>query len=192
MHTSIGRIMRLTIALAIAVAGASQPAMAQLPQPTPPPYAKPSTDQTIRGRIMAIDGPFNLRVRDDKGYIDSVELHRGTIINPTGLRLAVAMRVKILGYNAGAALEANEIDTPYTYAGPPPIATYYGPGWWYPGYAFGYGPAFSLNIRAGGGFTHGSFPHQYPIVAPPNPRPHAGGPFTGTPPGGQPPPGRHR
>jgi hypothetical protein len=40
--------------------------------------------------------------------------------------------------------DAIEIDTPYSYDGPPPDPVYYGPGYWYPGFAYGYGPAFSL------------------------------------------------
>jgi hypothetical protein len=191
MHTFILHSARVLTGLAIVTLGLPQQALAQTPTPSPPPYAQPNTEQTIHGRITAIDGPFNVRVHDDKGYIDSVELHRGTIINPTGLTLAVAMRVKVLGYNAGAVFEANEIDTPYTYAGPPPIATYYGAGWWYPGYAFGYGPAFSLNVHVGGNLYRGSFPHQHPVVRPPNPRPPIGGPFIGHP-GSAPAPGRRR
>ena len=170
------------IALAIVTLGVSQEAAGQIPSQTLPPYAQPNAEQTIGGRISAINGTFNISVRDDNGYLDSVQLHRGTIINPTGLTLAVGMRVKILGYSAGNVFEANEIDTPYTYAGPPPPAFYYGPGWWYPGYVYGYGPAFGLNIHINGGYPiiqRGPFPHQHPVVVPPYPRPYVGRPYTG-------------
>lgn len=166
-----------------------------LPSQTLPPYAQPSTEQTIRGRISAINGAFNISVRDDNGYIDNVELHRGTIINPTGLTLAVGMSVTILGYSAGTVFEANEIDTPYTYAGPPPPPIYYGSGWWYPGYVYGYGPAFGLNLRINGGHpvvVHGPFPRPHPVVRPPYPRPYVGRPYSGARPGPAPGAGRHR
>jgi hypothetical protein len=42
-----------------------------------------------------------------------------------------------------------EIDTPYQYSGPAPVAVYYGPGAWYPGYAAGWGPSFSLVFNVG-------------------------------------------
>ncbi len=118
-----------------------------------PSYARPpaySDDETIHGRIQSINGVFNLSVRDDRGFVDNVELHQGTIINPTGLRLADGMSVTIRGYNSGSAFAADEIDTPYRYAGPEPAPAYYGPGWWYPGFAYGYGPAFSLGFLFGG------------------------------------------
>ena len=96
-----GALIALTIVLSSTTAGAQAPAAS----------SPPSSEQTIRGRITAIDGPFNIRIHDDRGYTDNIELHRGTIINPTGLTLAVAMHVRILGYNAGAVFEANQIDT---------------------------------------------------------------------------------
>lgn len=114
-----------------------------------PSYARPSSEQTIHGRIASINGTFNITVRDDAGYLDNVELHQGTIINPTGLTLAPGMTVTVLGYNAGSAFAANEIDTPYHYAGPRPVPVYIGPGWWYPGFAYGYGPSFSLAFGFG-------------------------------------------
>jgi hypothetical protein len=118
-----------------------------------PSYAQPDGgggDQQIRGRIATFDGAYSLTVRDDRGFIDSVELHNGTIINPTGLTLAPGMVVSILGYNAGPYFGANEVDTPYQidygvpyYLGHP--WNYYGPsiglgfyfgnaGWWHGGY----------------------------------------------------------
>ena len=121
-----------------------------------PPYAvAPAQDQQIHGRIESIDGTFNLTVRDDGGYLDAIQMRQGTIINPTGLTLSPGMVVTILGYPSGNVFNANEIDTPYTYSGPAPTPVYYGAGWWYPGYAYGYGPSFSLGIVIGfgGGYS---------------------------------------
>src|SRR6202030_1825828 len=113
--------------------------------------ASASSDETITGRIASIDGTFNITVNDANGYADSVALYQGTIINPTGLTLESGMDVTIQGYADGSEFVANEIDTPYQVSGPAPAPAYYGPGWWYPGFAYGYGPAFSLNVVFGGG-----------------------------------------
>jgi uncharacterized membrane protein YgcG len=128
-----------------------------------PSYATPvtlSTDETIHGRIRSVDGAFSITVADDRGFIDTVSLHAGTIINPTGLTLSAGMSVTILGYNAGASFSANEIDTPYTYSGPLPVPVYYGSGYWYPGFAYGYGPSFGLAIVFGGGYA-GSWHYEH-------------------------------
>jgi hypothetical protein len=119
-------------------------------------------DAQIHGRILNFDGAYSLEVRDEKGYVDNVRLHQGTIINPTGLTLAPGMVVSILGYNAGSYFAANEVDTPYTYyAGTPYYAghpwNYYGPsvslgfffgnpGWWH-GSAFVGAPRFRGGVR---------------------------------------------
>jgi hypothetical protein len=125
-----------------------------------PSYAQPSRDESIHGRIASVNGTFNISVRDDRGFIDNVELHQGTIINPTGLTLVAGMTVTILGAANGGAFEATEIDTPYNYDGPLPEPVYLGPGWWYPGYGYGYGPSFGLTLFFGGGgwgFEHRPF-----------------------------------
>jgi hypothetical protein len=123
------------------------PALAQVI----PTYAQPpaSQDETIQGRIASIDAKYAITVDDDRGFTDNVQLHPGTVINPTGLTLTPGMSVTIIGYNAGAAFVANQIDTPYTFTGPAPVPVYYGPGWWYPGFAYGYGPSFSLFLNFG-------------------------------------------
>jgi hypothetical protein len=128
--------------------------VAALAQPVPS-YAQPqqaNADEQIRGRVAGFDGEYNLTVRDERGYLDHVRLHPGTIINPTGITLAPGMVVSILGYNAGPYLAANEIDTPYTfYAGAP---YYYGHPWYY------YGPTISLGFFFGHpGWWHGSYYH---------------------------------
>ena len=120
-----------------------------------PSYA--SAEQTIHGRIRSVDGQYHLTVSDDKGYLDHVNLHQGTVINPTGLTLAPGMSVTILGYNGGSVFVANEIDTPYVGGGPPPAAVRYGVGWSYPGSAFGYAYAAPPPIAYGYGPSYGLF-----------------------------------
>lgn len=113
----------------------------------PPPQGP--EDANIHGRILAFDGGYNLQVRDEKGYVDNVQLHQGTIINPTGLTLAPGMIVSIMGYNAGPFFAANEVDTPYQfYTGVP---YYLGHPWNY------YGPSVSLGFFFGNpGWWHGN------------------------------------
>jgi hypothetical protein len=124
------------------VAFAQYPSYAQ-----PPATAAINDDEQIHGRIVSFDGEYSLGVRDERGFIDTVRLHPGTIINPLGLTLEPGMVVNILGYNAGSYLDANEIDTPYTLYGAIPYYAehpwnYYGPrislgfffgnpGWWH-------------------------------------------------------------
>lgn len=116
-----------------------------------PPYAEGSSgSETIQGTIASINSTFNMTVDDSRGFADNVELHQGTVINPTGLTLEPGMNVTISGYSDGDQFDAMVIDTPYEYSGAPPIPVYYGPGWWYPGFAYGYGPSFSLVIGGGG------------------------------------------
>lgn len=119
-----------------------------------PSYAQPSGDDVqIRGRIASFDGAYALSVRDDHGYLDNVQLHNGTIINPTGLTLEPGMVVSILGYNSGSYVDANEVDTPYNFVAGVPY--YAGHPWGY------YGPSFSLGFffGGGGGWWHGDYFH---------------------------------
>jgi hypothetical protein len=112
-------------------------------------YASAGQDQQIQGTVASINGTWNITVADANGYADSVDLHQGTIINPTGLTLEPGMSVTVDGYADGPNFDAMEIDTPYQYSGPAPVAVYYGPGSWYPGYAAGWGPSFSLSFNIG-------------------------------------------
>ena len=103
----------------------------------------------IHGRVLDFDGGYTVHVRDEKGYVDNVQLHQGTIINPTGLTIAPGMVVSILGYNAGDYFAANEVDTPYNYYNG--FAYYGGHPWNY------YGPSVSLGFFFGNaGWWHGS------------------------------------
>src|SRR6202166_470360 len=167
MFTSL-KIFPRMLAATLAIAGLLLPAVASAQYAPsygqPPGYGQPPQgygqpqygqpqEETIHGRIYSINATFNITVTDDNGYMDNVDLHQGTIINPTGLTLAPGMEVTIMGYNGGSAFEAMEIDTPYSYAGPAPVPVYYGPGWWYPGFSYGYGPSFVLDfVFFGGGY----------------------------------------
>jgi hypothetical protein len=152
MRTSfLGAVAGLAVLTApLAAAAQAPPSYAQ---PVQPPYA--AQDEQIHGRIASFDGQYSLQVHDDRGFLDNVQLHQGTIINPIGLTLAPGMIVAIDGYASGPYFEANEIDTPYQfYSGVPYYLGhpwfYYGPsislgfffgntGWWRGGYRGGFG-----------------------------------------------------
>jgi hypothetical protein len=162
---------QLFYGLAAAALGSAPIAAAAAQTPSYARPASPNSDDVINGRIISINGKYDISVRDDRGFIDDVHLHQGTIINPTGLTLEPGMRVSIFGYNAGSWFEANEIDTPYHYI-PRPVAVYYGPGWWYPGFPYGFGPSYSLIISGGTvrrvpfhrAPEHGPLPHVPPEI----------------------------
>jgi hypothetical protein len=144
--------MRSLIAALVAALILSVPLVASAQVPS---YADPgdngggSGDAQIRGRILSFDGGYSVQVRDDKGYVDNVQLHPGTIINPTGITLAPGMVVSILGYNQGSSFAANEVDTPYTYYAGSPY--YLGHPWNY------YGPSVGLSFYFGNtGWWHGN------------------------------------
>jgi len=135
MFTSL-KIFPRMLAATLAIAGLLLPAVASAQYAPsygqPPGYGQPPQgygqpqygqpqEETIHGRIYSINATFNITVTDDNGYMDNVDLHQGTIINPTGLTLAPGMEVTIVGYGNGSAFEAMEIDTPYSYAGPAPV-----------------------------------------------------------------------
>jgi hypothetical protein len=139
LATSLAALM---FATPIAAFSQDLPSYAQAPQDAP-------GDQQLRGRITNFDGGYSLTVRDERGFIDNVSLHPGTIINPTGLTLAPGMVVSILGYNAGGDFAANEIDTPYSYDSGVPY--YSGHPWNY------YGSGISLGFFFGNvGWWHGN------------------------------------
>jgi hypothetical protein len=106
--------------LAAAGSAGAQPMPASPAAPAapvaPPSYATPSNEEQITGSITAVPGKYALQVRDTRGFIDNVTLHPGTIINPTGLKLAAGMQVSITGVNAGQTFTANQIDAPYAIA----------------------------------------------------------------------------
>lgn len=135
-----------TVGIATSAAAGAQ----QLPS-----YAAGNTDETIRGTVAAINGQYSIAVRDERGYVDNVSLHQGTIINPTGLTLAPGESVSILGHADGKTFVANEIDTPYTSLAAVPVYPAYGyPAYGYPAYGYGY-PAYHVGLRFGRGFGFG-------------------------------------
>jgi hypothetical protein len=147
-------ILAASIALATAavpVGSFAQSEAAAAPA-APPSYGR--ADESVKGRVTSFDGAYSLQVRDDRGFIDNVQLHPGTIIIPTGVRLAPGMAVTIYGVNHGPVFAANEIDTPYQtygdYPAYPPFAYGYPYPYPYPVYAY----PFSFGIRVGPGFHH--------------------------------------
>ena len=144
-----GASIRSILTASLLLLATAGPAAAQSSQSLPSyahpiPSLAPSSEETIRGRIESIPGPYQLEVRDDRGFIDNVALHQGTIINPTGLQLAIGMSVIISGTPQGKQFLANEIDTPYHETYPylypyPPYAPYPYPYWWGPSVYFHFG-----------------------------------------------------
>jgi hypothetical protein len=134
---------------AIALAGAIGPLAASAQSLS---YATPPVAGTemIRGTIASVNSKYNISVHDERGFLDSVSLHDGTIINPTGLTLAPGQTVTIDGTANGQTFIANEIDTPYTYVADPYGAYPYG----YPNAAFGLGFGFGGPRHFG---FHGGF-----------------------------------
>jgi hypothetical protein len=142
----------VTLACAASAGIAGAQTMPAAPGDAPPAAAAPppmpsyaAGEEHIRGRIASIDGKYQITVHDDRGFVDTVTLHDGTVINPTGLRLSPGQSVMVLGHNAGRSFAANEIDTPYGHYG--------GFAYGYPGYPYAryYGyPAFGVGFRGPG------------------------------------------
>jgi hypothetical protein len=135
-------------AAALAALGVFALPVAAHAQTTVPSYATGGApgEETIQGRVSAINGKYAISVRDKNGYIDNVTLHDGTIINPRGLTLAPGETVEIHGFAHGQEFVANEIDTPYLAYSP----AFYG----YPYYGYPY--YGGIGIGFGFGF-HGRF-----------------------------------
>jgi hypothetical protein len=158
------RILAALIALATAALPVSAPAQDRgaAPGASTPSYAR--TDESVRGRIVSFDGGYNLEVNDERGFVDYVRLHPGTVINPTGIRLVPGMSLTVYGETRGNTFSANEIDTPYqplaaypVYPAPYPYAYPYPyPVYAYPfsvGIGIGFGPVFHRGFH--GGFHRG-------------------------------------
>jgi hypothetical protein len=139
-------------ATAILVAALTLPAMAaELPS-----YAQPSgataDEQSIAGTIDGFSGRYGMTLRDDRGYVDRLQLHPGTLILPTGLRLEIGMHVTIRGHADGDVFDVDEIDAPDAYASPgygssmpyaePVPYGFYGYPYGYYGYPYGYYPYY--------------------------------------------------
>jgi hypothetical protein len=116
-----------------------------------PSYGTPAARQeVIRGTVTGFDGAYLVYMRDERGYNDSVTMHQGTVINPTGIRLVEGMRVSIWGYANGPTFDAYQIEVA---GGGPYYAGYYG----YPNYGSGYGYGY-------GGYGYGYGYPYYPAV----------------------------
>jgi hypothetical protein len=140
MFSKITKALRTTSVAAGAVVLLLIPTVALAQSPVPS-YA--TQEQTIKGTISSFDGAYTMHVRDDRGFVDNVSLHQGTIINPTGIRLQPGFSVTILGRPNGNTFVANEIDTPYHFT---PGIAYYTPA--YP-YAYSY-PYWNVGLGWGG------------------------------------------
>lgn len=130
--------MKTFLTSALIVAALAAPLAAQAAET--PTYATASDAETIHGRISSFSGKYGLTVRDNRGFVDNVTMHQGTIINPTGYQLQPGMAVTITGYAEGRTFSANEIDTPVQYVDVQ-YPYYGGPAW-----GFGWGG------RWGGGY----------------------------------------
>jgi hypothetical protein len=130
------RALRLAPLASVSVLLVPLVAVAQLSTPS---YA--TREEVIRGTISGFNGAYTMYVRDQRGFVDTITLRQGTIINPTGVRLSEGQRVTVIGFAHGKTLIANQIDTPYLpfpppYYGPPfmypppPPAAYYPPPYW--------------------------------------------------------------
>jgi hypothetical protein len=156
MFTITQRALTAATAAVTALSLLLVPATSLAQQGQPPSYATqlPSyatrSGETIRGTISSFDGGYNMYVRDVRGYLDSVTLHQGTVINPTGITLQVGFPVTIYGRVGGTTLLADQIDTPFQYS----PNNYYGYGGAYPFFAFGLG--LGLGYRCCGyGYGYG-------------------------------------
>jgi hypothetical protein len=156
MKHSIGTRLKAALLSAAALTAFVLPATAQAQGI--PSYAKGSAsgDETIQGRIASVDSKDHITVHDERGFIDDVSLHNGTVINPTGLPLAAGQLVRIYGHAAGSTFAAVEIDTRYGDAANAPDYPYY-PYAYYPYPYWGYGWGWGWGIGVGFGFRGGGF-----------------------------------
>jgi hypothetical protein len=163
MRTFVAKIVAAAIAVALTAGVVALPVGARAQgAPSYGRPAAPSGDETIHGRIESIEGSFAIVVRDDRGFLDAVALHQGTIINPRGLRLAPGMSVTIIGFNAGASFSAVEIDAPY--ASDEYGATNYDAY----GYGYDYGLASAIDLGLGivGGYGDQVVQPVAPVASP--------------------------
>jgi hypothetical protein len=137
---------------------------------TVPTYATHNrSGETVHGTIATLSGNGDLYVRDDRGFVDHVALHQGTVIEPTGFELGSGDVVTISGQNAGSVLRADEIDAaPSDDAssnGPGPayydqgyaVDTYPDGGYYPYGYGYPYGYDYGVGFYFGGGYGRGGY-----------------------------------
>jgi hypothetical protein len=87
-----------------------------------PSYALPQVQpqNVVRGVYWSQVDKYHIYVKDVNGYIDSIELYQGTVINPTGITLVPGMALVIYGEARDRVFFAHQIDTIYGYAVPIP------------------------------------------------------------------------
>lgn len=129
--TRLPRAVAFAASLTCVCAGTS--AAARPAGAPPPPYS--IQEDMITGIIDSVPAAYTVLVRDSRGFLDRVELHDGTIIEPEGLTLARGQTVSIRGFSRRDVFTANEIETaPWpAYRWPDWVAKYY-PGWNRPTY----------------------------------------------------------
>jgi hypothetical protein len=140
MKSWVKQALRILPAVAASITLLGLPAIGLAQEPMPS-YATTKVE-TIRGTVSSFNGTYTMYVRDVRGYIDNVTLHKGTIINPTGILLQPGFAVTISGRTSGSTFLADQIDTPYRVV--------YGYGYpYYPYYPY---PAFNVGIGFGWGW----------------------------------------
>jgi hypothetical protein len=145
----------------------ASPDTQRAPAPPAPPPSYAHNEEQISGRISSIPGKYDIEIRDSRGYIDRVRLRDGTVINPTGIRLATGMSVTVFGVNRGQVFEASEINTPYNvygYAYPAygPYPAYPVTWWGYSGYPYPYyGGVVGIGIGIGWSGYYGGWRGYY-------------------------------
>jgi hypothetical protein len=100
------RILSGAAAIAVAL---TLPAAASAAMSSP---AQAKDTYTLRGVITQIDGKWDVTLHEPSGFIEEVALHPGTVVAPTGLRLAPGMQVSIRGYQDHATFDAVRIVGP--------------------------------------------------------------------------------
>jgi hypothetical protein len=137
MNTLVKRALQIIPAAAAALTFLLAPAIGLAQQSFSMPSYAVGKDDVIRGTISSFNGATTVYVRDTRGYIDNVTLHKGTIINPTGIRLEAGYPVTISGHPSGSTFVADQIDTPFrtVYAYPYAYPAFYG----YPAVSLGFG-----------------------------------------------------
>lgn len=101
--------MKPLLPLVLALATFALPAVARADTSADPTQ---SSGDKLFGVVSAVNGKYSLTVRNDRGGFQSVTLHQGTVINPTGLRLEPQTIVVIRGHENGGSFDADEIDAP--------------------------------------------------------------------------------
>ena len=100
------RVMKHRILIAALVLAAASAPLVGSAQPGPYPHHWDHANRSTSGRIAAVSGgSFQLRSGQ------TVFLHQGTVINPTGITLQPGMMVAVNGSPAGDGnINADEVD----------------------------------------------------------------------------------